>query len=114
MKWAQLDGSVTGDSTADETLNVLVWTDGPSQWQTGNRTTNLDDKHHFQMGNMAPGKYHGCAVADPQPWAIIQNESALKKLTGRCEAFELAEGGQTTVQLPVVSAADLETLLQEQ
>ncbi|MGA2601349.1 MAG: carboxypeptidase regulatory-like domain-containing protein [Bryobacteraceae bacterium] len=113
-KWAQLDGSATGDAGADETLNVLVWTDDISQWQTGNRTTNLDDKRHFQMGNMAPGKYHGCAVADPQPWALIQNEAALKKLAGRCEAFELTEGGQTTVQLPVVSATDIETLLQEQ
>jgi Carboxypeptidase regulatory-like domain len=113
-KWAQLDGSVTGDASADEMLNVLVWTDDISQQQTGNRTANVDDKRHFEMGNMAPGKYHGCAVADPQPWMLIQNEVALKKLAGRCEAFELAEGGKSTVQLPVVSGADLETLLREQ
>ena len=113
-KWAQLDGSVAGDASADETLNVLVWTAGVLQWQVANRTVNVDDKRHFQLGNMTPGKYHGCAVADPQPWVLLQNEAALKKLEGRCEAFELTEGGQTTVQVPVVSSADLETLLQEQ
>lgn len=113
-KWATLDGTVTGDASPGETVNALVWPDEPSLGQMGNRIAGIDPNRHFQMGNMAPGKYHGCAIAEAQPWTLLQNDSAKKKLEGRCAAFELTEAGQSTVQLPIISSADLDTLSREQ
>jgi hypothetical protein len=112
-KWVQLDGSVIDAPDSGETPVVIVWPDKALQRRVLRRAMTIDEKHHFQ-GSMPPGKYHACAVIDPQAWALLENTALLQKLESHCESFELAEGGQTTVQAPLISNSDLDSLQQEQ
>jgi hypothetical protein len=45
---------------------------------------------------------------------LLQNENLMKKIESRCESFELTEGGQATLQLPLLLSADIDKLSEDQ
>jgi hypothetical protein len=115
-KWAQVDGAITGGSELQQggRASGILWRDGDQgemgQW---NRGFFVDPQGHFNLQNIAPGKYHACAVASPEPWLLFQNPQFLEKLAGKCETVDLQEGAHATVQLSVIPREDLQKLSAE-
>ena len=115
-KWAQIDGAITGRSELPQGGRVsgVLWRDGDQgemgQW---NRGFFVDPQGHFNLQNIAPGKYHACAIASPQPWLFFQNPQYLEKLAGKCDTVDLQEGARATLQLSVIPSDELEKLSAE-
>lgn len=112
-KWAAVDGTLSSDSTTAGPVTGMLWPDEVNvQQQT--QTFGMDEHHHFKV-NVAPGHYHACGVTGSQPpWMLLQDATLLKKMESKCVAFEVTEGGRTTIQLPSISSEDLETLSAEE
>jgi hypothetical protein len=110
-KWAEVDGSVAAEGQQGATTSGIIFRDDfEPEMGRSNRAFSLDPQGRFKLPDLAPGKYHACAVATEQPWLLFQNVEILKKLQSRCVAVEVGEGEHATIQAPMISSDDLEKL----
>ena len=65
------------------------------------------------LGNLAPGKYHACAVQASDVWPLMRNAELLDALKTRCTSVELKDGETANVQIAFIPAGDLQRLMEE-
>ena len=112
--WAQVEGTVSASGQGAQIFGVLWPEQSEGQWSPYNRDFIVEPRGHFQISNVAPGKYLACAVENPVGMGmILQNMELREKIRSRCEAVEVDEGAHTTIQLTAISRDDLDKLLAE-
>src|SRR5579872_5988643 len=105
--FGQIDATVSDpDSTTDQIIGVL-WSAGDSRVQQA-----LFNRQFQPFMNLPPGKYYGCAIATVQS-TLLYDYAVRKALESQCAATELDEGGRATIQMPLISSAELERLIEK-
>jgi len=105
---AQVDATISGLPSGTEQAHALVWAANGDPSFRQSFGVSLQGKGSF---NVPPGKYYACAVADAQPWMLLQNGMLRKSLESACEAVDIPETGGTNLQLVWITAQDLKRML---
>jgi uncharacterized protein (DUF2141 family) len=63
--------------------------------------------------SVPPGKHYVCAVADGQPWNLMQNRALFKALESACEVVDVPEDGRMSVQMRLITAEELKRLIEK-
>jgi hypothetical protein len=109
-KFAQVEASLAAAASGGEQTAALLWPiNGDPQFQQ-NLPINPQG-HNIIM--VPPGKYHACAFAAAQSWILMQNRALRKALESHCETVEASEGEKASVQVTVITAADLKQMLEK-
>jgi hypothetical protein len=109
VKFGQIDATVSDPISSTEPASGILWSAGDARFL---RNFALD-RQPQQVVSLPPGKYFGCAIATGQAAMLLQDYAVRKALESRCTAIELAEGEHVPMQVPLISKADLEQLMEK-
>src|SRR5581483_2666487 len=99
---------------AAQIFGILWLEQSAGGWNRYNRQFSIQPRGQFQIHNVAPGKYRACAVENPVAMQMLMENAELqKKISSRCEAVDVEEGGHATLQLTAISHDDFEKMLSE-
>jgi Carboxypeptidase regulatory-like domain len=106
-KLGQIDASISSPPAGASQLFAVSW---PASLGPSYRPVDPQGRVTFSV---PPGKYHVCAVANGQPWMLMQNRALLKALESVCEGVEVGEGGRASVQMQVVTVQELKRIMEK-
>ena len=105
---AQVEATISNPPTGTEPATAVVWAvKGDPNFR---QTLAFGSQAHMTF-NLAPGKYFACAIIDSQPWMLLQNRALRKALESVCQTVDIPETGRASLQLALISAADLKRLM---
>jgi hypothetical protein len=109
-KYTRVEAGLAASAAGSEPISAILWpaSGDPSYQQSFGMSSQTPTTI-----NVPPGRYYACAFAATQPWMLIQNGALRKALESRCETVDATEGGSARVQLPLISAADLQQLIEK-
>ena len=106
-KYAPVDVSVSDPPVVAGSLSVVHWPADESLPVSQSWLVDLQGRSSMQV---APGRYYVCAVPAMQVGAIYYNRSLRKALEDRCPTVDAAKDNRAKVNVPVISADDLQHL----
>lgn len=105
-KFAELNVSLTAPPLESARYFAIIW------GEHGYRNLQVIGPGLTKLG-MPPGKFHLCAVAGSQPFALLENSTLRKALESVCEGVEVSEGGSASVRMHLVTAEDLKRMMEK-
>jgi hypothetical protein len=109
-KYTRVEAGLAASAAGSEPISAIIWTASgdPSYQQNFGMSSQTPTTI-----SVPPGRYYACAFAATQPWMLMQSGALRKAVESRCETVDATEGGRARVQLPLISAADLQQLLEK-
>jgi hypothetical protein len=110
--FAKVDGTVSGIQSNSGQVSGLIWRvqEHMDQMSIGQIFT-ASPEGRFSIGNLAPGQHVACALATAEPWMLMQNGAVKNALKSKCETIEVSAQGNNNLQLRLIPAQDLETIV---
>ena len=106
-KFGQIDVTGSDPGSRVERVFAFLWSAGDSRFQ---RAVSFD-RQPQQLTDLPPGKYYGCAFATAQPGFLLNDYALHKALESHCPTVDLDEGEHASLQMPLISSAELEQLI---
>ncbi len=114
-KMGGMEGSVSGTlpKQRGSVSVVLVPEDQERRGAGLERGINVPDAGgRFSLNDMTPGRYRAFALETSNPWHFVYDLVLSKALASRGALVEISEGGRSEATVPLISAEELERLLE--